>query len=83
MAAPMVQITHARDRPDTGTIPPIPGQNAAGRKPAWLKVRSPGGANYARIRKLMRELNLNTVCEEARCPFYIDCLGNLNNRCRP
>lgn len=73
MAAPMVQITHKRDRPATGTVPPLPGQDAAGRKPSWLKVRAPGGNNYARIRKLMRELDLNTVCEEARCPNIGEC----------
>ena len=73
MAAPMVQITHIRDHQATGTVPPLPGQNVAGRKPGWLKVRAPGGTNYARIRKLMRELDLNTVCEEARCPNIGEC----------
>src|SRR5690606_4390249 len=37
-------------------------------KPSWLKVKAPGGGEYLRIKKLMRELNLHTVCEEARCP---------------
>jgi len=73
VAAPMVQITHIRDHQATGTVPPLPGQNVAGRKPGWLKVRAPGGTNYARIRKLMRELDLNTVCEEARCPNIGEC----------
>jgi len=73
VAAPMVQITHIRDPQATGTVPPLPGQNVAGRKPGWLKVRAPGGTNYARIRKLMRELDLNTVCEEARCPNIGEC----------
>ena len=43
------------------------------RKPAWLKVKAPGGPNYARIRNLMRELGLHTVCEEARCPNIGEC----------
>ena len=43
------------------------------RKPPWLKVRAPGGANYAEIRKLMRGLALHTVCEEARCPNIGEC----------
>ncbi|MEE8268339.1 MAG: hypothetical protein V3R97_05455, partial [Gemmatimonadales bacterium] len=73
MAAPLVQITHTRDRQPVGTAPPLPGQDPAGRKPSWLKVRAPGGANYARIRKLMRELDLHTVCEEARCPNVGEC----------
>jgi len=69
----MVQITRTRDRQTGGTVPPVPGQDSAGRKPSWLKVRAPGGANYARIRKLMRELDLHTVCEEARCPNVGEC----------
>ena len=43
------------------------------RKPDWLKVRAPGGENYATLKKLMRELGLHTVCEEARCPNIGEC----------
>ena len=43
------------------------------RKPSWLKVRAPGGPNYAHIKTLMRELDLHTVCEEARCPNIGEC----------
>jgi lipoic acid synthetase len=43
------------------------------RKPAWLKVRAPGGPNYMRLKALMRERNLHTVCEEARCPNIGEC----------
>ncbi|HEU4830071.1 MAG TPA: lipoyl synthase [Gemmatimonadales bacterium] len=43
------------------------------RKPLWLKVRAPGGPNYARIKVMMRELGLHTVCEEARCPNIGEC----------
>ncbi|MBI4245797.1 MAG: lipoyl synthase [Candidatus Rokubacteria bacterium] len=46
---------------------------AEGRKPAWLKVRAPGGANYMRLRGLVREWNLHSVCEEARCPNIGEC----------
>jgi lipoic acid synthetase len=42
-------------------------------KPEWLKVRAPGSENYLRIRGLMRELNLHTVCEEAHCPNIGEC----------
>jgi lipoic acid synthetase len=38
------------------------------RKPSWLKVRAPGGPNYLRLKQMMRELDLHSVCEEARCP---------------
>jgi lipoyl synthase len=43
------------------------------RKPSWLKVRAPGGANYLRLKHLMRELDLHTVCEEAHCPNVGEC----------
>jgi lipoic acid synthetase len=43
------------------------------RKPSWLKVRAPGGSNYARLKHLMRELDLHTVCEEAHCPNVGEC----------
>ena len=42
-------------------------------KPEWLKVRAPGSPSYARLKGLMRELNLHTVCEEARCPNIGEC----------
>lgn len=43
------------------------------RKPSWLKVRAPGGENYVRLKNLMRELGLHTVCEEAHCPNVGEC----------
>jgi lipoic acid synthetase len=42
-------------------------------KPDWLKVRAPGSPNYLRLRGLMRDLKLNTVCEEAHCPNIGEC----------
>jgi lipoic acid synthetase len=42
-------------------------------KPAWLKVRAPGGEQYNRLRETFRELDLHTVCEEARCPNVGEC----------
>jgi len=42
-------------------------------KPPWLKVRAPGSANYLRLKELMRERQLHTVCEEARCPNIGEC----------
>jgi lipoic acid synthetase len=42
-------------------------------KPDWLKVRAPGSPNYRRLKTLMQELRLNTVCEEARCPNIGEC----------
>jgi lipoic acid synthetase len=42
-------------------------------KPEWLKVRAPGSPNYLRLRDLMRDLKLHTVCEEAHCPNIGEC----------
>jgi lipoic acid synthetase len=42
-------------------------------KPEWLKVRAPGSPGYLRLRSLMRDLGLHTVCEEARCPNIGEC----------
>ncbi len=44
-------------------------------KPDWLKIRPPDGENYTEIKKLLRQLNLYTVCEEARCPNVAECWG--------
>ena len=43
------------------------------RKPSWLKVKAPGGPNYMRLKHLMRELDLHSVCEEAHCPNVGEC----------
>jgi lipoic acid synthetase len=43
------------------------------RKPGWLKVRAPGGANYLRLQRMMREMDLHTVCQEAHCPNVGEC----------
>ena len=42
-------------------------------KPAWLKVPLAGGDVHGRLKRLTRELSLNTVCEEARCPNLGEC----------
>ncbi len=42
-------------------------------KPDWLRVRAPGSPSYMRLKGLMRELRLNTVCEDARCPNIGEC----------
>lgn len=43
------------------------------RLPSWIKVRPPGGEKYVQIKGLLKDLNLNTVCEEARCPNISEC----------
>jgi lipoic acid synthetase len=43
------------------------------RKPAWLKVKAPGGPSYVGLKGMMRDLRLHTVCEEAHCPNIGEC----------
>jgi lipoyl synthase len=46
------------------------------RHPDWIKVKAPGNLNYLRLKQILREKNLHTVCEEARCPNIGECWGN-------
>ncbi|HLY45765.1 MAG TPA: lipoyl synthase [Stellaceae bacterium] len=43
------------------------------RKPPWIRVKAPVSPEYHVTRRLMRDLNLNTVCEEAACPNIGEC----------
>jgi lipoic acid synthetase len=63
IAAPSLRHPEKAHRPDN----PIP------RKPDWLRVKAPGSPEYQATRRLMRELSLNTVCEEASCPNIGEC----------
>ncbi len=69
---PLVQITTRQGEPPVPS-PVLTSDTAAGRKPAWLKVKAPGGHNYAQVRRVMRDLKLHTVCEEAHCPNVGEC----------
>ena len=43
------------------------------RPPPWIRARIPSGPNYADLKHLMHDLDLHTVCEEARCPNIGEC----------
>ncbi|MGZ5341095.1 MAG: lipoyl synthase, partial [Solirubrobacterales bacterium] len=43
------------------------------RKPPWLKVPAPGGPTYRRLKGMLAEQNLHTVCQEANCPNVGEC----------
>lgn len=43
------------------------------RKPKWIRVKAPVSREYQETRKLMRDKNLHTVCEEAACPNIGEC----------
>ena len=55
------------------TLPIVDAKTQQRRHPAWIKARIPGGENYAELKKLMRDLQLHTVCEEAKCPNIGEC----------
>src|SRR5438552_7576216 len=57
--------------PLTNEKPPI--NRRAGVRPEWLKIRVPGGLDQLPVSKLMNDLKLNTVCQEARCPNIFEC----------
>ena len=47
----------------------------APRRPDWLKARIPTGAAYHETKKILRTLDLHTVCESANCPNIGDCFS--------
>ena len=44
-------------------------------KPKWLKVKLPTGENYRKVRSLVDEHNLHTICESGNCPNMGECWG--------
>ena len=58
-----------------GPFPEIAPRPARRPRPDWLRVRVPSGPTWGRLRSLLREKNLHTVCEEARCPNVAECWG--------
>jgi lipoyl synthase len=53
--------------------PALDGGNAPRRHPDWIKARLPTGENYQDLKRILRGLELNTVCEEAHCPNIGEC----------
>ncbi|XP_052089458.1 lipoyl synthase, mitochondrial-like [Mytilus californianus] len=49
------------------------------RLPPWLKTKIPIGKNYHKLTSDLRQLNLHTVCEEAKCPNIGECWGGGDN----
>src|SRR5260370_22562904 len=43
------------------------------KKPEWIRVRAPSSPRFYEIKKILREHNLHTVCEEASCPNIGEC----------
>ena len=45
------------------------------RKPDWLRVKLPIGENYSKVRKLVDEYKLHTICQSGNCPNMGECWG--------
>ncbi|KAK7097440.1 lipoyl synthase, mitochondrial-like [Littorina saxatilis] len=56
-----------------GSIKRVKGERL--RLPEWLKREIPMGENYSHLKSSLRNLNLHTVCEEAKCPNIGECWG--------
>ena len=75
--------SHSIAMNESGHSPPLPRTPVKesawgarpGRRPDWLRVRVPGGAEYAQVKRLLKSLHLNTVCAEAACPNVAECWG--------
>ena len=50
------------------------------RLPPWLKVETPVGRDYHKIKEQMKDLKLATVCEEARCPNIGECWNSQGDK---
>jgi lipoic acid synthetase len=56
-------------------LPVISKDEPRRRKPDWLRVKLPVGADYARVRKLVDHYKLHTICESGNCPNMGECWG--------
>lgn len=56
-------------------LPVISNQETKKRKPEWLRVKLPIGPEYAKVRKLVDENKLHTICESGNCPNMGECWG--------
>jgi len=54
-----------------------PADILSSRKPPWLKVKAPGSPNYLRLKRLVQDQRLHTICEEAHCPNIGECWEQL------
>ncbi|MEX2593545.1 MAG: lipoyl synthase [Anditalea sp.] len=56
-------------------LPVISEEATKRKKPNWLRVKLPVGKEYAKVRKLVDEHKLNTICESGNCPNMGECWG--------
>lgn len=56
-------------------LPTISAEQTRKRKPDWLRVKLPVGPEYAKVRKLVDNYKLHTICESGNCPNMGECWG--------
>lgn len=73
----MIETNREKGAAKTARIPiKVVATEAPLRKPAWIRVRSSNSSEYARVKNLLREHRLHTVCEEASCPNIGECFSH-------
>jgi lipoic acid synthetase len=65
-----IRAVYGGIRPNAESIRPD-----VARKPPWLRVRLPGGAQYESVHDIVKSHKLHTVCQESRCPNIAECWG--------
>ena len=69
--------THQRGAAKLARIPvKVEAVAAPLRKPAWIRARAPTGPGVTRVKKILRDRGLSSVCEEALCPNLGECFSH-------
>jgi len=69
--------THQRGKEKLARIPvKVQASESLPRKPEWIRAKAPIGPGVRRIRRLLREHRLSSVCEEAQCPNLGECFNH-------
>ena len=69
--------THQRGHSKVSRIPvKVEPTQSMPRKPAWIRARVPAGEGVSRIKRILRETKLSSVCEEAACPNLGECFSH-------
>jgi lipoic acid synthetase len=69
--------THQRGEAKLSRIPvKVEKDGIRTRKPSWIRAKAPSGPGVSRIKRILREQNLSSVCEEAACPNLGECFSH-------
>jgi len=69
----MQELFQNRPKKKINTLPNKKEENSQGRFPSWLHRKIPKGKNGFQTSTILQKYNLNTVCEEAKCPNRMEC----------